>query len=74
MPYYFSIGMNAVLFGEWQLFKGVWGRFIRTWNVRAIGEINVLGLGRIEVTPVEIRTAIPLRRHVQLWKQEASVL
>jgi hypothetical protein len=53
--------MNTVPFAEWQLFKAVWVCFIMSRNVVIIGEINVLGPERIEVTPVEIRIAtLPL--------------
>ncbi|MFQ5978872.1 MAG: hypothetical protein ACE5OZ_12155 [Candidatus Heimdallarchaeota archaeon] len=58
-PSCFSAGTIAVPFAEWQLFKGVRGRFIRERRVLGNGDINALGTGRIEVTPVEIRTAIP---------------
>ncbi|MHA2231022.1 MAG: hypothetical protein ACXAB4_00800 [Candidatus Hodarchaeales archaeon] len=51
--------MNAVPLAGWQIFKAVWGRFIRARNVVIIGEINALGPERIKVTPVEIRIAIP---------------
>ncbi|MFQ5981547.1 MAG: hypothetical protein ACE5OZ_25670 [Candidatus Heimdallarchaeota archaeon] len=66
--------LNAIPFAEWQLFKGVWRRFIREQLIVDAGDIIALGPGRIEVTPVEMRTAIPFRGQVLSWKQEASVL
>lgn len=70
-PRRFSIGMKIVLLDEWQVFRGVWGHLIRELCFVALGEIHAAGRGRIEVTPVEIRTATLL---LAVQKQEASVL